>query len=105
MAQREHLTRAGFIRLGTAVCMGAAGASVVAACSGGGDTGGGNQTTAVGGTDGVEETTQATAETTEGGRSDNAQEAGSANAIVDEAPGTAVQFTDESGQPAVLVHL
>jgi hypothetical protein len=100
--------------------MGAAGASVIAACGGGeanrggGTIGGVTEAATTGG--GAEEATQATAEPadaeTEGGeptrgdRTESGQDA--ANAIArerDVPPGSAVQFAEESGQPAVLVHL
>lgn len=89
----QRLSRTRFIRLGAALGVGAAGASMIAAC--GGESGGG------GGAGGG--ATQAPGET-EGG-----QQGGGAggDAIAGEAdvpPGSAVQFT-ESGQPAVLVRL
>ncbi len=80
----ERISRKRFIRLGSALGVGAASASVLAAC-GGGDTGGG------GGSGGGSKETQA--------------QGGQAIARTSElAPGSAVEFSD-SGQPAVLVHL
>lgn len=89
----ERLSRARFIRLGAALGVGAASASVIAACGGSG----GGEATAAGSSSDVGGAPQASGEQSGGG-----------NAIAQEAevaPGSAVQFTDESGQPAVLVHL
>jgi thiosulfate dehydrogenase [quinone] large subunit len=99
----EHLSRARFIRLGAALGVGAAGASVIAACGGGGGDGAGNSggaaTTEPAPASGAEETTQATEDASAGG--------GGGDAIASESevpPGTAVPF-DEGGRPAILVHL
>ena len=106
----EHLSRARFIRLGAALGVGAAGASVIAACGGGGGDGAGNSDGAATtepapasgageATQPVEETTQATEDASAGG--------GGGEAIASESevpPGTAVPF-DEGGRPAILVHL
>ncbi|PLS83849.1 MAG: (2Fe-2S)-binding protein [Actinobacteria bacterium] len=106
----EHLSRARFIRLGAALGVGAASASVLAACGGGGGEQGGSgggasqQATDRGATGGVEGATQASGETSGGTPQEEAQ----GNAIASEGevvPGTAAEFTDPSGQPAVLVHL
>ena len=106
----EHLSRARFIRLGAALGVGAASASVLASCGGGGGgeqggsgAGASQQATDAGATGGVEGAPQASGETT-GGETQEAQ----GNAIAAEgevAPGTAAEFTDPTGQPAVLVHL
>lgn len=102
MAEETRISRGRFIRLGAALGVGAAGASVIAACGGGGEQsggggGGGETTGAAGGT------TEAT-----GGESGGAQVQGG-TAITQESdlpPGSAVKFTDEqTEQPAVLVHL
>jgi Rieske Fe-S protein len=108
----ENFSRAKFIKLGAALGVGAAGASVLAACGGGGEQGGSGgggsqQATDAGATGGVEGATQASGETSgepSGGESQQAQ----GNAIASEGevvPGTAAEFTDPTGQPAVLVHL
>lgn len=101
----ENFSRARFIKLGAALGVGAAGASVLAACGGGGGQGGsgggGSQQATEAGA------TQASGETSSepsGGESRPAQE----GAIASEGevvPGTATEFTDPTGQPAVLVHL
>ena len=117
----ERLTRARFIRLGAALGVGAAGASVIAACGGssggsgeggGGDGGGGDaadlEATDRGATGGVEGATQAPGEAAGGEGGGEQQEAAGEGAIASESDvpvGEAVEFTDESGQPAVLVHL
>ena len=125
----ERLTRARFIRLGAALGVGAAGASVIAACGGssggsgeggggGGENGGGNgagggganvEATDRGATGGVEGATQASGETAgEAGGESGQQQAAGEGAIASESEvpaGSAVEFTDEAGSPAVLVHL
>lgn len=104
----EHLSRARFIRLGAALGVGAAGASVIAACGGGGGEGAGNgggaATTEAAPTGGGGETTQATEDAPAGG---GEQAGGGGDAIASEPevpPGAAVPF-DEGGRPAILVHL
>ena len=94
----ERISRRGFIRLGSALGVGAAGASVLAACGGGGDSAGGggggagNGGAGSGGGSG-------------GGSNETQAQGGQAIAKTsDVAPGSAVEFRD-SGQPAVLVHL
>ncbi len=89
----ERISRSRFIRLGTALGVGAASASVLAACGGADDSagGGGGDVSGGGGGSG-------------GGRSGGSS-GGQAIARTSEvAPGSAVEFSD-SGQPAVLVHL
>jgi cytochrome b6-f complex iron-sulfur subunit len=116
---KEHLSRARFIRLGAALGVGAAGASVIAACGGGenGSEGSGAQGSATqrGETTGSGEPeaagNQPGGETADvaGSSGTTATEVQGGTAIAreaDVAPGSAVEFTDtESGQPAVLVHL
>ena len=110
----ERLTRARFIRLGAALGVGAAGASVIAACGGGSEGGGGDgggagvEATDRGATGGVEGATQAPGKADGGEGGGEQQEAAGEGAIASESDvpvGEAVEFTDESGQPAVLVHL
>jgi len=88
---QERISRKGFIRLGTALGVGAASASVLAACGGGGGSAGGGDAGGGGGSDGGSNETQA----------QNGQAIARASEV---APGSAVKFRD-SGQPAVLVHL
>lgn len=89
----EKISRERFIRLGTALGVGAAGASL-AACGGGASSGGGSGGGKSGG----------------GGKEDSAKQTPSSSggaAIASEsevAPGNAVTFKD-AGNPAVLVHL
>jgi cytochrome b6-f complex iron-sulfur subunit len=103
----EKISRARFIRLGTALGVGAASASVLAACGGGGTEsgggggsgngsgGGGNGGNAGGGNGG----------NAGGGSKKPKAPGGKAIAETSEvAPGSALQFKD-SGSPAVLVHL
>ncbi len=99
----ERLSRARFIRLGAALGVGGASASMIAACGGGeSGGGGGGEKTGAG-------ATQASGEKTGAGETEGYQAGGAGgDAIAQEAevaPGSAVNFTDESGQPAVLVHL
>ncbi|MDP8948828.1 MAG: Rieske (2Fe-2S) protein [Actinomycetota bacterium] len=98
----DRISRRRFIRLGTALGVGAAGASMLAACGGdesddggpgdgggyGGDAGGGGSN-----------------ESSDGGSNGARASGGQAIAKTSEVPpGSAVKFKD-SGQPAVLVHL
>ena len=109
----ERISRRRFIRLGTALGVGAAGASVLAACGGGGSDGdgsddgggpgggGGYRGNAGGGGGSNEPPDKKT-----GGSSKEAQASGGrAIARTSEvAPGSALKF-ENSGQAAVLVHL
>ena len=96
----ERLSRGKFIRLGAALGVGAASASVLASCGGGSGGNGGEQAEDPG-----DQPRGKTAETAEGGMT----AAPSGTAITEEskvAPGSGVPFDDaESGGPAVLVHL
>lgn len=105
----KQLSRVRFIRLGAALGVGAAGASVIAACGGGsGDSGGGGGGGADDSGSSGGETSQAPAETTQaaegGGESGSGQVEGAIASEADVAPGSAVTF-EEAGRPAVLVHL
>jgi Rieske Fe-S protein len=95
----EKISRARFIRLGTALGVGAASASVLAACGGGGTEsggGGGSGNGSGGGGNGGN---------AGGGSKKPKAPGGKAIAETSEvAPGSALQFKD-SGSPAVLVHL
>jgi Rieske Fe-S protein len=97
----ERISRRGFIRLGTALGVGAAGASVLAACGGGeSGSGGSDNGSGDGGSGGGGPT-----EPSGGGSNETQASGGQAIAQASEvAPGSAVKFKD-SGQPAVLVHL
>ena len=107
----ERLSRARFIRLGAALGVGAAGASVIAACGGGGgegavDNDGGAATTEPAPASGAGETTQPVEDTARA-TEDASAGGGVGEAIASESevpPGTAVPF-DEGGRPAILVHL
>lgn len=96
----QRFSRERFIKLGAALGVGAAGASVMAACGGGGGEEASKEDKGA-----VEGATEAT---TEGEGKTVAQVQGG-GAIVQEsevAAGSALEFTDEeSGQQAVLVHL
>ncbi len=94
----EGISRRRFIRLGAAIGVTAAGASVVAACGGGesGSGGGGGDSASSGGSG-----------TTSAGASGGSNGSASSGAIAQasEVPAnSAMKFTNE-GQPAVLVHL
>jgi cytochrome b6-f complex iron-sulfur subunit len=119
----ERISRGRFIRLGTALGVGAAGASVLAACAGGGSGGEGGGSGSGGGSKGGSKGGSgggSGAGSGGGGYGGNADGGGStksgssketqasggqaiakASAV---APGSALKFKD-SGQPAVLVHL
>jgi cytochrome b6-f complex iron-sulfur subunit len=97
----ERVSRGRFIRLGAALGVGAAGASVLAACggSGGGQAGGGSD----GGGSGEGSATPSADAT--GGATEKASSGGGGIASVSEVrPGSAAKFED-AGNPAVLVHL
>ena len=102
----KQFSRVRFIRLGAALGVGAAGASVIAACGGGsGDSGGGGGGGADdSGSSGGGETSQAPAETTQAAESGGGSVEGAIASEANVAPGSAVTF-EESGRPAVLVHL
>ena len=95
----ERVSRRRFIRLGAALGVGAASASVLAACGdaaggGGGDVGGGGAGSGGGGHGG-----------SSGGSNETQTQGRQAIARTSEvARGSAVEFSD-SGQPAMLVHL
>ena len=103
----ERISRRRFIRLGTVLGVGAAGASVLAACGGGESGGGGGGESgggAGGGAGGGEDATKSSGEKASGTAEKKApggQEIASTSEV---APGSAVKFKD-SGSPAVLVHL
>jgi nitrite reductase/ring-hydroxylating ferredoxin subunit len=111
----ERISRRKFIRLGTALGVGAAGASVLAACgggsgngsaesgSGGGSNGGSNKSGGGGGSGG---NAGGGGGSNKSGGSKGAQASGGqAIARASEVPpGSAIKFTN-SGNPAVLVHL
>jgi Rieske Fe-S protein len=113
----ERISRGRFIRLGTALGVGAAGASVLAACGGGSGSGGSGSGGAGGGSDGGGGeygggagggggggSNKSSGKKTDGGTEKQAS-GGQAIARTSEvAPGSALKFKD-SGQPAVLVHL
>ncbi len=105
----EKISRRRFIHLGTALGVGAAGASVLAACGGGGaggesgngSGGGGGE---YGGDAGGGGSKESSGNKTDGG-TEKQPSGGEAIARTSEvAPGSAVKFKD-SGNPAVLVHL
>ncbi|HEX2181652.1 MAG TPA: Rieske (2Fe-2S) protein [Rubrobacteraceae bacterium] len=107
----ERITRKRFIRLGTALGVGAASASVLAACGGGGGesgggSGGGSGSGGEPGGGGSQGGASGNGGSNGGGGSNGAQGAGGeAIARASEvSPGSAVKF-EESGSPAVLVHL
>jgi cytochrome b6-f complex iron-sulfur subunit len=115
----ERISRGRFIRLGTALGVGAAGASVLAACGGGSSSGGSGGGSGSGGSGGGSDggggeygggagggggSNKSSGKKTEG-RTEKQASGGQAIARTSEvAPGSALKFKD-SGQPAVLVHL
>jgi cytochrome b6-f complex iron-sulfur subunit len=111
----ERISRRRFIRLGTALGVGAAGASVLAACGGsgggGGDGGGSDDGGGPGGGGGYRGegggggSNESPGKKTGGGSKGTQVSGGQAIAQTSEvAPGSALKF-ENSGQPAVLVHL
>jgi Rieske Fe-S protein len=95
---KERVSRKRFIRLGTALGVGAAGASVLAACGAGGESGSGG----VGGGGGSNKSSGKKAGSgSKGAQASGGQAIARASEV---APGSAVKFRD-AGQPAVLIHL
>jgi cytochrome b6-f complex iron-sulfur subunit len=103
----ERISRRRFIRLGTVLGVGAAGASVLAACGGsesggggGGKSGGGGENGGGAGGGNAKTSSEKTGGTAE--KQATGEQAIASTSEV--APGSAVKFKD-SGSPAVLVHL
>jgi cytochrome b6-f complex iron-sulfur subunit len=103
----ERISRGRFIRLGTALGVGAAGASVLAACGGGesgsGGSGGGGGEYG-GGPGGGGGSNKSSGKKTDGGAEKQASGTQAIAQTSEVQPGSAVKFR-ESGNPAVLVHL
>jgi cytochrome b6-f complex iron-sulfur subunit len=105
----EKISREKFIRLGTALGVGAASASL-AACGGGSSSGGGSGGKKYGGDSGGGNSGGYGGRNSGGGSSDKGSKAAAPSdkqaiaAESDVAPGSAVTFKD-AGSPAVLVHL
>ncbi len=108
----ERISRRRFIRLGTALGVGAAGASVLAACGGGGSGGdgsddgggpggGGGYGGNAGGGGGPNESSGKKTGSSKGAQASGGQAIARTSEV---APGSALKFKN-SGQPAVLVHL
>ena len=98
----ERFSRRRFIKLGATLGVGAAGSSILAACGGGGNGSASKEEA------GEEDVGDVGGATEAEGQNGVAQvEEGAAIAQESEvAPGSALEFTDEeTGQPAVLVHL
>jgi Rieske Fe-S protein len=105
LEEEARISRGRFIRLGAALGVSAAGASVVAACGSGGEEGAEQS----GGGGGEEDSTGDVGGAPEAGGGETVAQVQSGTAIAQEsdvAQGSALEFTDEEGgQPAVLVHL
>ena len=99
----ERISRRRFIRLGTVLGVGAAGASVLAAC-GGGESGSGGGGESGGGAGGGEDATKSSGGKASGTAEKKAPGGQEIASTSEMAPGSAVKFKD-SGSPAVLVHL
>jgi Rieske Fe-S protein len=108
------ISREGFIRLGAALGVGAASASVLAACGGGGSTGGDSESGGSGGgeynagsggskTKTAKPSAEPSAKKT-GGAEKQAPDGKAIARASEVQPGSAVKFKD-AGNPAVLVHL
>jgi Rieske Fe-S protein len=108
----ERISRGTFIRLGTALGVSAAGASVLAACGGSGSESGGGSGSRGSGNGGSSGGEAGNGSGSSGGSGGNAggskkTQASGGKAIArasEVAPGSAVKFKD-SGQSAVLIHL
>ena len=105
----ERISRGRFLRLGTALGVGAASASMLAACgggsSGGSGSGSGGESGDSGAGSGGGSGGDAGGSNKSGGSKETQASGGQAIAKASAvAPGSAVEFED-SGQPAVLVHL
>ena len=97
----KGISRERFIRLGAVLGVGAAGASVLAACGGGSGNGGSGN----GGAAGGKGDSSGSSGKKAGGGAEKQASGGQALARASEVgPGSAVKFED-SGSPAVLVHL
>ena len=100
----ERISRKRFIRLGTALGVGAASASVLAACGGGESGSGGAGNGSGGDAGGGGDSNKPSGKKTDGGTEKQASGGQPIARTSEVAPGSAVKFKD-SGQPAVLVHL
>jgi nitrite reductase/ring-hydroxylating ferredoxin subunit len=101
----ERISRGKFIRLGTALGVGAASASVLAACGGGSESGSGGGSGNGSGGGGYGGNAGGGGSNGGGGSKKAKAQGGKAIAQTSEvAPGSAVKF-EESGSPVVLVHL
>jgi cytochrome b6-f complex iron-sulfur subunit len=100
----EKISRERFIRLGTALGVGAAGASL-AACGGGASSGGGSgDKESGGGYGGGNSGDQGGKSSDKGSKAVSSSDEAAIAAESDVAPGSAVTFKN-AGSPAVLVHL
>ena len=100
----EKISRERFIRLGTALGVGAAGASL-AACGGGASSGGGSgDKDSGGGYGGGNSGDQGGKSSDKGSQAASSSDGAAIAAESDVAPGSAVTFKN-AGSPAVLVHL
>ena len=100
----EKISREKFIRLGTALGVGAAGASL-AACGGSASSGGGSGSKESGGGSGDDHSGDHGGKSSEkGSKAASSSDEAAIAAESDVAPGSAVTFKD-AGSPAVLVHL
>ena len=103
----EKISRGRFIRLGGALGVGAASASVLAACGGGGGESGSGGSGGGGSQGGGSNTGEPNTGEPNGGGGSNQTQAAGGQAIAqtsEVAPDSAVEFRD-SGSPALLVHL
>jgi cytochrome b6-f complex iron-sulfur subunit len=103
----ERISRKRFIRLGAALGVGAASASVLAACGGAESGGGSGNGSGGGGEHGGHAGGEGDSGQAQGKKTGTEKQAPGGQAIArtsEVAPGSAVKFKD-SGQPAVLVHL
>jgi Rieske Fe-S protein len=100
----KGISRERFIRLGAVLGVGAAGASVLAACGGGSGNGGGGGGEYGGGAGGKGGSSGSSGKKAGGGAEKRASGTQALARASEVGPGSAVKFED-SGSPAVLVHL
>ena len=104
---KEKISRERFIRLGSAIGVSVAGASVISACGGGSGSSGSASSTAASSSASSSESPSSDASSSSASDTATQEASGGEQAIArasEVAPGSATKFKD-SGNPAILVHL
>ncbi|MBA3389866.1 MAG: Rieske (2Fe-2S) protein, partial [Rubrobacter sp.] len=104
---KEKISRERFIRLGSAIGVSVAGASVISACGGGSGSSGSASSTAASSSASSSESPSSDASSSSASDTATQEASGGEQAIArasEVAPGSATKFED-SGNPAILVHL